>query len=91
MNDMLFGGFLIFYTPRLQVFVDDRCDLYGDKFLLDYDRASPTFFEGWLKKSGAQVALTEPGSSLDRYFKRASGWHLEKQTPAASFYRKSDG
>jgi len=48
-------------------------------------------FCGLLKKSGAQVALTEPGSSLDRYFKRVSGWRLEKQTVAASFYRKSDG
>ena len=43
MNDMLFGGFLIFYTPRLQVFVDDRCELYGDQFLLNYARNDRTF------------------------------------------------
>ena len=36
-NDMNFGGFLIYHAPRLRVFVDDRCSLYGTDFLLAYD------------------------------------------------------
>jgi hypothetical protein len=35
-NDMAYGGFLIYYTPRLRPFIDDRCELYGDAFLADY-------------------------------------------------------
>jgi hypothetical protein len=91
MNDMLFGGYLIFYTPRLHIFVDDRCDLYGDKFLLQYVRAQPAFLDGWVRRSGARAALTEPGSSLDNYFKHQAGWRLEKRTAAADWYLKSAG
>ena len=68
MNDMLFGGFLIFYTPRLQVFVDDRCELYGDQFLLNYARNDRTLIAHWIDRSGARMALTDtwfrPGSLL---------------------------
>jgi hypothetical protein len=88
MNDMLFGGFLIFYTPRLRVFIDDRCELYGDEFLVNYYRAEPTFIDAWIKRSGAGVALTGPGSSLDIYFKNTAGWRLVRRTTAAALYRR---
>ena len=73
MNDMLFGGFLIFYTPRLQVFVDDRCELYGDQFLLNYARNDPDFY-GRLDQSvrgpdGLDRTWFRPGSLLS-----ASHW-----------------
>lgn len=89
MNDMLFGGFLIFYTPRLQVFVDDRCDLYGDQFLLNYVRNDPGFMVGWINRSGARIALTVPGSDLDRYFQQAPGWQLLKRTAAGCLYLRN--
>ncbi len=38
-NDMNFGGFLIFHEPRMRVFIDDRCPLYGTEFLRAYDHA----------------------------------------------------
>jgi hypothetical protein len=28
-NEVLFGGFLIYLTLGLRVFIDDRCELYG--------------------------------------------------------------
>ena len=37
-NAMLFGGFLIYATPHLWVFIDDRCELIGDRMLRDYAR-----------------------------------------------------
>jgi hypothetical protein len=89
MNDMLFGGFLIFYTPRLQVFADDRCELYGDQFLLSYARHDRTLIADWIERSGARVALTVPGSGLDKYFQGAAGWHPVKQTAAATLYRRN--
>jgi hypothetical protein len=88
MNDMLFGGFLIFYTPRLQIFADDRCDLYGDQFLLAYARGDQDFFSGWIKRSGARLALTEPGRPMDVYFQHAAGWRQVKRTAAAVLYRR---
>ena len=88
MNDMLFGGFLILYTPRLQVFVDDRCELYGDQFLLNYAHNDPDFIAGWINRSGARMALTVPGSGLDHYFEQATGWRLVKRTAAGFLYRR---
>ncbi len=35
-NDFLYGGFLIYYTPGLKVFIDDRCELYGDEWLTQF-------------------------------------------------------
>ncbi len=90
MNDMLFGGFLIFYTPGLRVFVDDRCELYGDRFLLDYARAEPACLDGWLRKSGVRAALTVPGSRLDHYFQHLPGWRPATKSAAGTLYRKSD-
>ena len=36
---MLFGGFLIYHTPGFRVFIDDRCELYGDEFMVKYVKA----------------------------------------------------
>ena len=88
-NDMLFGGFLIYYTPRLRVFIDDRCELYGDDRLLAYVNAEPSRFEDWQERYGFDMALTEAGSSFDRYLKRVMGWSVVKQTSAATLYRRS--
>jgi hypothetical protein len=88
-NDMLFGGFLIHFTPRLRVFIDDRCELYGDDGLLTYYRAEPSQFEAWVETYGFDLALTKPGSSFDRHLKNAVGWKVLKQVSAATLYRKS--
>src|SRR5207248_8780423 len=54
-NDMLFGGFLIYFTPDLKVFIDDRCELYGDDWLIQYAEAyfeHPERIEEWARKYG---------------------------------------
>jgi hypothetical protein len=89
-NEMKMGGFLIFYTPRLRVFVDDRCDLYGDDFLLRLFQSDPAMIETWAGRYGFELALTESGSSFDRYLRSARGWQLVKQTAAGSLYRRLD-
>jgi hypothetical protein len=30
-NDANFGGYLIYHAPTLKIFMDDRCELYGDE------------------------------------------------------------
>lgn len=87
-NEMKMGGFLIFYTPRLRVFVDDRCELYGDDFLLQLFQSDPAMIENWAKQYGFEMALTDSGSNFDHYLRGAKGWQLVKQTAAGSLYRR---
>src|SRR5262249_51285374 len=64
-NEDRYGGFLIYFTPRLRVFIDDRCELYGDEGLLAFTDAAehdPARIEHWSRKYGFDLALTIPGS-----------------------------
>jgi hypothetical protein len=40
-----YGGLLIYYTPRLRIFMDDRCELYGDAFLQDYFETNKALYD----------------------------------------------
>jgi hypothetical protein len=93
-NEMVHGGFLIYYTPGLRVFIDDRCELYGDRWLLDYVHAlreDPARVDHWAREYGFDAALTETGSGFDRYLALAEGWAAVRRTTKASFYRRRDG
>lgn len=35
-NDANLGGYLIYHAPTLKIFMDDRCELYGDAWIRDY-------------------------------------------------------
>ncbi len=88
-NDMLFGGFLIYYEPRLRVFVDDRCALYGTEFLQTYDRArrgEAAEIERWRRQYGFRHALVEANTPFDRYLSQTAGWFLLGRAPNAALY-----
>jgi hypothetical protein len=90
-NEMLFGGFIICYTPGLRVFIDDRCELYGDKWLLSYAHAieqDPSQVARWAREYGFEIALTELNSAFDKYLESARGWTLVQRSRAATLYRK---
>jgi hypothetical protein len=90
-NEMSFGGFIIYYTPGLRVFIDDRCELYGDEGLMQYAHAyekEPSQVDQWAKEYGFDIALTERESGFDRYLETAGGWRLVHRTAAATLYRK---
>jgi hypothetical protein len=89
-NDMMFGGFLIYCTPDLRVFIDDRCELYGDDWLEQYADAyyhHPERIEEWAKEYGFDRALVIPGSVFDGYLQHASGWAEAGRTEGAVLYR----
>jgi hypothetical protein len=97
-NDMNFGGFLIYHTPRLRIFVDDRCPLYGAKFLLAYNHArqeDPAQIDQWQRQYGFRYALVEAtgrtdgrtDGRFDRYLSGSAGWTLVDRSPAAALYR----
>jgi hypothetical protein len=98
-NELTYGGFLIYYTPHYRVFIDDRCELYGNErkygreLLLQYDRAmteDPARIDCWTNEYGLEFALVRTRSPMDEYLRRpGSGWQLVCATPAASFHRLS--
>ncbi|HEV3261104.1 MAG TPA: hypothetical protein VG013_29905 [Gemmataceae bacterium] len=98
-NEYAYGGFLIYYTPGFRVFVDDRCELYGDQWLRDYVLAeghgAARQVHEWEEKyrkpdhEGAfDFALTRSGSAFDRYFAAEPGWLAVKRTPTAGLYQR---
>lgn len=88
-NPMNFGGFLIYYTPGLRVFIDDRCELYGDEQLLANDHAEtedPKMIDRWARQYGFDAALTITNSPLDWYLRQTSDWAVVRQTATATLY-----
>ncbi|MCS7021801.1 MAG: hypothetical protein NZU63_08250 [Gemmataceae bacterium] len=96
-NDANFGGFLIYFTPTLKIFMDDRCELYGDAWLEYYadtlalppEQLGP-IFEHWQQRYGfthALIAATTPASSLERYLLyRSDRWHEVARCQAAILF-----
>jgi len=92
-NEYLHGGYLIYFTPGYRVFVDDRCELYGDKWLADYVRAesgdATAQMEEWQTRYPQfNLALTRTGSSFDRYFEGSKDWVVVQKSQAANLYER---
>jgi hypothetical protein len=90
-NDMLFGGFLTYYAPESRVFIDDRCELYGDPWLVQFAEARdhhPERIEQWANEYGFDRALVLPDSGFDRYLGGPGGWDLVRRTPYAVLYSR---
>ena len=93
-NDLNFGGFLIYHAPRLRVFVDDRCPLYGGEFLGAYDRArreDPAQIDRWKRQYGFHYALVETGGQFDHYLSKSPRWGILGRTPVAALYQTTSG
>lgn len=79
-NDANLGGYLIYHAPSLKIFMDDRCELYGDDWMRAYtdalglppEQLGPVF-EAWADHYQFRRALvmTEPADRekppLERY------------------------
>ncbi len=93
-NDMLFGGFLIYHTPGLRVFIDDRCELYGDEELLRFAEAArqdPAQLADWQRDYQFELALLVPGTPFDQYVRQATdSWTLVRETTTANLYRHKE-
>ena len=93
-NEYLDGGFVIYHAPGYRVFVDDRCELFGDEWLVKFVEAGsgdPTAaIRGWESEYGRfEFALTRTGSCFDGYFRtNRVEWELVRQTATATFYRR---
>jgi hypothetical protein len=91
-NEMLFGGFLIYYAPELRVFIDDRCELYGDRWLEQFADARdhhPERIEQWAQEYRFDEALVLPDSGFDHYLGGTGEWVRVGQAPGAVLYRRA--
>jgi hypothetical protein len=98
-NDPNFGGFLIYFTPQFKIFMDDRCELYGDAWLQHYtetialppEQLGP-IFEQWQQRYGFPLALVAtsphaPKNSLERYLlSRPDRWQEIARCQAAVLF-----
>src|SRR5262249_46401148 len=95
-NDYIDGGFVIYNAPGYQVFVDDRCEVFGGAWLLDFVKTShpdtppavrAAKIEAWeAKYGGFDFALTRTDTPFDEYFKANPAWECVKRTPNVAFY-----
>lgn len=90
-NDYELGGFLIYFTPSLKVFMDDRCEVYGDAWLEQFHHAmtqDPALMNGWLSEYQIAYVLVHTGSGFDRHMTHQPGWSVVRQSKAATLYRR---
>jgi len=98
-NDYVDGGFVIYHAPGYKVFVDDRCEVFGGPWLLEFvtmnhpdtpaaERAAK--IESWQAEYGRfDFALTRVGTGFDDYFRSADGWECVKRSEFGAFYRRT--
>jgi len=80
-NDANLGGYFIFFHPDQKIFMDDRCELYGDRWLADYAAVvheRPQDFERWDQqyKFAWAILQSDPKqpTALERYLSHSSRW-----------------
>lgn len=94
--EYIYGGYLIYHAPGYKVFVDDRCELFGDDWLIEFVKADEAntaeAMSRWQQRFGrfdfALTTTAEREQGYDWYFRRAPDWQLVRQTDTATLYRR---
>ena len=100
-NDANLGGYLIYHTPGLKIFMDDRCELYGDdniRFYSDTMGLPPeefgVVFEWWAARYKFQraIVMTNPPEqdkpSVERYLSGSPNWREVARGKRAVMYER---
>lgn len=87
-NDYLYGGFLIYFTPKLRVFIDGRCELYGDQGLMNYETLDKFTIPQFADRFGCDIALLKNDSHVNNGMQKLIHWKVWKQTTKAILYRR---
>jgi hypothetical protein len=98
-NDYVDGGFIIYHAPGYKVFVDDRCEVFGGPWLMEFVIANhpgttpaerARAFAEWEQQYGTfDFALTREGTGSEDHFKSAPGWECVKRSGLGAFYRRT--
>jgi hypothetical protein len=94
--EYIYGGFLIYHTPGYKVFVDDRCELFGDDWLIEYVNADSEDTAGamarWQEQFGrfdfALTTTTDRDAGYDWFFRTSGEWEVVRRTDTATLYRR---
>lgn len=92
LNDTLFGGFLIANVPGARVWIDDRCELYGETELHAYVEAAarrPDQIDDWSNRYNAATAFVHANSPFDRYLAASPQWTCRHRTTSAALYARN--
>jgi len=96
-----YGGFLIYHCPGYKVFIDDRCELFGDEFLTQFQEAkgklvlglyedpAEPFAEWQITYGPFDFALVESGGAFDEALEQIPAWEIVRRTDTATLYRKT--
>ncbi|MDY3551075.1 hypothetical protein R5W24_000149 [Gemmata sp. JC717] len=91
-SEYIYGGFVIYHAPGYKVFVDDRCELTGGPWLVNYVHAAEApgaAVTDWQDRYGHfDFALTRTGTPFDEWFRAAPEWRPIKSAPTATFYTR---
>ncbi|MFO0848701.1 MAG: hypothetical protein U0871_09125 [Gemmataceae bacterium] len=94
-NEYEFGGFLIYFAPECRPFVDDRCEVFGGRWLAEFAAAgrpgadTAAAMGRWQAEYGRfDLALTHPQSGFDDYFRTHPGWEAVATDSAGVLYRR---
>ncbi len=86
------GGYLIYrFFPDARIFVDDRHDLYGERFLKDYLKVihvQPDW-DRFLNERRVQVVLAPTGGSLANILKETPAWKVTYEDSTAVLFQKA--
>ena len=100
-NDANLGGYLIYHAPSLKIFMDDRCELYGDDNIRFYSETMGlppdkfgAVFERWAEQYKFQraIVMTNPPErekpSVERYLSASSNWREVARGKRAVMYER---
>jgi hypothetical protein len=86
------GGYLIYrFYPNARVFVDDRHDLYGERFLKDYLKVihvQPDW-EKFLNERQVRLVLAPAGGSLANILKETPAWKVTYEDGTAVLFQRA--
>lgn len=89
-NQMIYGGYLIYVMPESRVFIDDRCELYGDDFILNYESTlrEPVRIEAEAVQWGIDYAIVSSRSAMAAHLASSPAWTAIHKDPTAVVYRR---
>ena len=90
--EYIYGGYIEYHCPGYRVFVDDRCEVFGDDWLIDFVNAETTgtteAMARWQAEYGRfDFALTANPSGYGDYFEQRPGeWTMVTKTDRVRFF-----
>lgn len=87
-NALNFGGYLIYKLPDARIYMDDRCELYGESGLADYLdlMRNPMRFDDVARQFDIQAALIRSQSRLAEQLNKSSQWTRRHQDDLAAVF-----